>query len=334
MRNKSIFILLLLAGCSTARQGAIQNDKAALGESAYRIWLENGHQGSAADFLAWLKTPAVSAAQASPVPPPGESIELSGYTSITSLGCKADGSTDCGRILSNYIAAQPVNAIINLFIPAGKFYFGSTLTIEDRMVNLRGAGRGVAIIYVAEGVHGIFINRRKGIMSDYTMEKFSLVAYGKKKPGFSGIRMWQRGVLRDLEIQGFSGYGVHIDGYLGGKEDNHDASFSKVYDCFIAACGADGILIDGKDGNACITQNCDIRNNGGWGLRESSFLGGSHYGNMFHANAKGAYTIDHGTAMVLIAGGYTEGDQPPSLITRSTTVLHPGQHFAGIKYKD
>jgi len=323
-----------LLSCSTVKQG----EKGERGESAYEIWLRNGGKGSEADFLSWLKAPAdkgqIVQKTLETTSMNSQKLNDIGYLPVTLLGCKADFSVDCGKILSDYIASLPINSSINLFIPAGKYYFGSTLMIQDRSVNIMGAGKGRTIIYVADGVSGIFINRKKGVMSDYTIERLSLIAQGKKKAGASGIKMWQKGIVRDVEIQGFSSNGIHIDGYLGGKDDNHDASFSKVYDCIIAVCGQDGILIDGKDGNACVTMNCDIRNNGGWGIRESSFLGGTHIGNMFHSNKSGSYTVDHPSAAVVIVGGYTEGDQPPSLLTKKTVITGATQHFAGTKYKD
>lgn len=67
---------------------------------------------------------------------------------------------------------------------------------------------------------------------------------------------------RKVAVSSFGGCGVHIDGYVTGSPDkdaSHNASFPKIYDCSISANVLDGILIDGADGNACISMGNDIR---------------------------------------------------------------------------
>lgn len=322
MKNLTYLAVLFLLSCSQVKQ--VQGPP---GASAYDIWLSAGNKGTQQDFLNSLKTSAAPrSAFAEKVP-----AQVPDMINIETLGCKGDFSNDCGKILTDYVASQPVDAYINLYIPRGKFYFGTTFKIVDRMVTLSGAGRGRSVIFVEDGVDGIFINRNKGIMSECVLEKFSILALGKKKGKGSGIRVWQSSVLRELEIQGFAEYGVHVDGYIG-PEESHNASFTRLNDLYIAACGKDGILLDGKDGSACSVSNIDVKNCGGYGIRDSSFLGNNFYSCMTHANKLGGFTVDHPTAAAVFVGCYTESDQPPSTFFKTVAVVG-GAHFAGISWK-
>ncbi len=270
------------------------------------------------------------------VPIPEAPHPTTNYTSIVDLGCKGDQSTDCGKILSDYIASKPVNSVLNLYVPKGNFYIGTTWLIEDRQVNIIGEGPGNSVFYVKDGVTGIKANRKIGILQPNYFSSFWLASYGKSSEEADGIQIWHQSILNNVDITGFGGYGVHIDGYVIGRPEDdaaHNASQSKIYDCIIGSNGKDGILIDGSDANACITLGNDIRNNGGWGLRESSFLGGTHIGNMFHANGLGPVVVDHSTNKSAFLGGYTEGDQPPAELFQTNEVIGKEQWFSGIKYK-
>lgn len=252
-----------------------------------------------------------------------------GWIDITSLGC--NGSNDCGKILTDYINSKQVDSVINLYVPPGVFYLKSTLLIVDRKVNIRGYDRGLSIFYVVQGIDGIKVDRKKGLRYDWTFERFAINALGKVGTNH-GIMIWQRGILRDLDIQGFSGTGVYIDGYAVGSADKdaaHNAAFSKVYDCLIAGNDGHGILIDGQDGNACITFGNDIRNNGGWGIWDSSLLGGSHFGNMMHSNKLGAYTVDGDVNQTSIFGGYIENDHGPNQFPNKLVKVYGGYSQAG-----
>jgi hypothetical protein len=270
------------------------------------------------------------------IPLPEPSRPFAGYKSIIDLGCRPDMTNDCGKIISDYIATQPVNAVINLRVPAGRFYLAKTIYCEDRRLNLVGDGRNLSIFYVKDGVVGIWVDRKYGAAYGNYMASFSIAANGHSIDTADGIRIWQTGTVNDVEVSGFGGSGIRVDGYVIGdpkKDAAHNASFAKIYDCIVAMNASDGILIDGSDGNACITMGNDIRNNGGWGLRESSFLGGTHIGNMFHANKLGPFTVDHPTNASVFIGGYTEGDQTPGLIYSTNQVVGKQQYFSGVKYK-
>lgn len=245
-----------------------------------------------------------------------------GWTDITTLGC--GGNADCGKILTNYINSFPISSVINLYVPKGVFYILSTLNIVDRKVNIRGLDRGLSIFYVKEGVDGIFVDRKQGIFYDYTFERFALQALSKTTRAH-GIKMWQRGILRDLDIQNFNGNGVYLDGFAVGDADKdaaHNCTFSKVYDCLIAANSENGIYIDGQDGSACIVMGCDIRNNGMWALWDSTFLGCSFLLNLMHQNAAGALFVEHPNATgVLFAGNYLENNNSRVLVWESSGVV-------------
>jgi hypothetical protein len=233
---------------------------------------------------------------------------------------------DCGKIISDYCAAQTINSVINLRVPAGKYYLENTIYCEDRRLNLIGEGRNLSIFYVKDGTIGIWVDRKRAAASGNYLASFSIAAWGSSFESADGIRIWQQSIINDVEVSNFGGNGIRVDGYVIGNPDKdaaHNASFTKIYDCIVAGNKLDGIMIDGLDGNACITIGNDIRNNGGWAIHESSFLGGSHFCNMAHANGKGAFTVDHPSAAgASWIGGYVEGDNAKMLIWKNNSVQY------------
>jgi hypothetical protein len=236
-----------------------------------------------------------------------------GATNVRSLG--GSEKVDVAKIIAKHIMSQPRDAVVDIFLPAGNWYFQSTLYWEDRTVNFRGAGIGKTFIYVTSGIVGMWANRKRGIVGVNTLSDFWIGAGSKEGTNVDadGIRVWHQSTVRNVAVSNFGGSGIHIDGYVVGDPDKdaaHNASFSKVYDCAISANNGHGIWVDGSDGNACVTFANDIRNNGGFGVFASSFLGGTNIANMLHANAKGAYGSDSPGSQETIIGGYVEGDQP------------------------
>jgi hypothetical protein len=77
-------------------------------------------------------------------------------------------------------------------------------------------------------------------------------------------------------------------------------------------CGGDGVYVSGADANAGTSTNLDCRGNGGWGLREESFLGNRWLGIHTASNTLGPVCCYKDSANNDFVGVYTEGGQPPN----------------------
>ena len=202
-----------------------------------------------------------------------------------------------------------MDAHLNLFVPEGTWMLLTPIEIIDRNVSITGAGYGTRFVVSAKS-DGIFLNNVKGIQNDFILEKFQIYPYSTQIPGKSGIKMWKRGTIRDVNIQGFSKYGLHINAAVSVRQN---CNGSKIDMVTVSNCGDSGIFIDGSDANSISFYSVSVQNNGGWGIEDSSFLGNNFFGCMAHKNKKGAYTVEHSTARSFFSGCYAEGDQPPSV---------------------
>src|SRR5688500_12025591 len=114
MKNLIYLSILFFLSCSQVKQ--VQGPP---GASAYDIWLSAGNKGSVNDFLNSLRTSAVPQSAFAEKAP----AQVPDMINIETLGCRGDFTNDCGKILTDYLASQPVHAYINLYIPRGRFYF-------------------------------------------------------------------------------------------------------------------------------------------------------------------------------------------------------------------
>jgi hypothetical protein len=273
-----------------------------------------------------------------------------GYISIEDIGCKPnDVSIDNAAIINNYINknVQP-NGSLNLYAPKGVWNCKTTIKLFDRTISIMGAGVSQTVFSFDAGVNGIWVNRtEKGLaMGKGILERFSISAKNKNPivPGQTdfddkgverpwsnqGLKIWQRYSVRDVSIYGFSNRGLEVYGTMTQK---HDASFCDFNNVLIGGCGGDGVFVVGPDSNASSFTSMDIRDCGGIGVNDNSFLGNKWDGVMVHACKKGSLNVQYPTAGSSFIGCYTETGQLPATLHKGVTVVGQGMLFAGITWR-
>jgi hypothetical protein len=133
---------------------------------------------------------------------------------------------------------------------------------------------------------------------------------------FNGDSTGQNGIwssvpitLRDVVIENFHGDGLRLTAGINVSAAS-DVSFAKVEDVVIRSCAGNGIYIAGGDSNAGTFTHCDIRDCGGVGIWDASFLGNNFFGCMTHNNAGGSYKASDANSRSNFFGCYCEDGQP------------------------
>jgi hypothetical protein len=278
------------------------------------------------------------------------SITPLGYVNIQDIGCKPnDPDIDNAAIINSYINKNvQVSGSLNLYVPQGNWHCKTTIKIFDRTISIMGAGVTQTSFLFAPGVNGIWVNRtqKEASMGKGILERFSIAAKGKnpiiagqkdfdekgvERPWSNqGMKIWQRYSVRDVSIYGFSNRGLELYGDI---RDKHDASFCDFNNILIGGCGGDGVFVVGPDSNASSFNSMDIRDCGGIGINDNSFLGNKWEGVMMHACAKGSMNVQYTTAGSSFIGCYTEMGQPPATFHKGVTVVGQNMLFAGITWR-
>ena len=118
------------------------------------------------------------------------------------------------------------------------------------------------------------------------IERLSLTGGGTS--GTTGSGIWMRGqaFVRDCRITAFAENGVKIRAGIGGGLDTEgNANLWRLEGVLCEANGKDGIFVNGADVNAGYCIGADCRNNGRWGIFDSSFLGNTYMA--CHTNLNG-----------------------------------------------
>jgi hypothetical protein len=230
-------------------------------------------------------------------------------------------------VITDYVNSFPVNAVIKLYAPHGRWMQYTTIEFVDRCVSLKGEDIANTFFAVSEKVDGILCMNNTGIQNQFKLSDFSIYAYSSGIPGKSGIKMWKAGLIENVSVSGFSEHGIYVSGSKSGS--NNDASFTEVRRCFISYSGSHGLMCDGADCNAGL-YHVDTRNNGGYGICDSSFLGNTFLACMAHSNKKGAYSTEGSTPAAQFIGCYAENDQPPSVFNAETKIIGAEKHFSSI----
>ena len=139
-----------------------------------------------------------------------------------------------------------------------------------------------------------------------------------------GIRLRARAHLRNLNIAGFAGNGIHIVASAGGdNESEGNANLFTIETVRIFNCWH-GVFVDGPNVNAGYGQAIDVSQNSGWGIFDSSFLGNTWVGCHSAANGLGSYKTDDPNARNVFLGCYQEMDQPDA------SIVTPSIHVGGL----
>ena len=139
-----------------------------------------------------------------------------------------------------------------------------------------------------------------------------------------GIRLRARAILRNLNISGFAGNGVHIVAAAGGSNETEgNANVFTLENMRIKNCW-NGVYVDGPNVNAGVGHSLDLTSNSGWGIFDSSFLGNTWIACHAATNGLGGYKTDDANQRSVFLGCYAELDQPPS------SIVHPSIHVGGL----
>jgi hypothetical protein len=162
------------------------------------------------------------------------------------------------------------------------------------------------------------------------IERITIVASAADAAGplAHGVVMHNRAVLKDVYVEGFSGDGLHIVAAVDGLVDDDgsvvhpsNASVWQATNCTLSGCGRHGLYVSGPDANAGCAIALDLRNNGGWGVLDESFLGNTYLGCVAHANIGGSFSAPQTIGSSAFLNCYAEGDQPKARISRVHFVL-------------
>lgn len=201
-----------------------------------------------------------------------------------------------------------------IYIPRGKYYLSSTITIRRR-VHLYGDGgaaeSAATMLAFNSGIDGIVLQYDQGAgtgKGDWAkLENFTVLAVAKAGVGM-GIRAKCIALLRGIGISGFAEDGLRV--WAGDFESPPtSASFLQAEFCRITNCSGYGVNIDGSDSSACVFIRVDVSACTSGGYRESSQLGNTYVGCHAAACAGPGYFSDIGSDNAsLFLGCYMEND--------------------------
>lgn len=233
----------------------------------------------------------------------------------------------------------------SLFIPAGRYFLGtttlditSTLIIEGQGVGseaaqstvLRWAGDTTGIRVQSTNTSGATTSGLSLTTSGAGTIIRNLELYGAysgaNQADYHGIHLRARATVQDVFIDKFQGDGIHI--LANATANNGNANQWRLERAVIQNC-RNGLFVDGPDVNAGHGLAVSAISNRQWGIHDSSFLGNSYVACHTSSNALGPYKTDDVAANNLFVGCYSESDQSPSSFVAPTLVLG-GVHGAGI----
>jgi|GEM_PF-4698899 len=113
------------------------------------------------------------------------------------------------------------------------------------------------------------------------------------------------------------GVEVYGDIYNGNKLDASRTIFRNVT---IGVCKTFGLKVVGGDANQCSFYDLDIRDIGGIGLIDASFLGNSYYSAHFNNCKGGAFQVTDVNSRCSFYDVYLEDGMPPSKVTKNTFI--------------
>lgn len=136
-------------------------------------------------------------------------------------------------------------------------------------------------------------------------------------------------IINRVIIQGMRGNGLMLTADIVTRPYSN-VSHSRIDSLQVIQNAGDGVYIAGGDANQILFYHLDMRDNGGYGYHDNSFLGCTNIGAMGHLNAKGHYRVSMDTAHAVIDGCYGENGSPKSFFTGSTVVVG-GLHENGVE---
>jgi hypothetical protein len=217
----------------------------------------------------------------------------------------------------------------------GSYYFSDEL-VFDRTLCLQGMGAG----YYHDGANSrmIFAAGKRGIVLECFAEGvpgagashirnvyMQCLGFGGQTTKH-GIEMDVGSSVEHCTIRGFGGNGIDItaDVALG-----QNANCFYLHHCVIYNNAGHGVYCSGGDSNAGMGSALNIASNGGWGIRDESFLGNCWIGCHEAYNEGGPYYMVGSNNRSVVIGCYNEGYHTASYCGPNTHFIG-GTHASGV----
>lgn len=260
---------------------------------------------------------------------------LHGRVRIEQFGGKADFNLATREIIGvtdnltpfndavNFLSLNPVNpyyesgAVIEYGY--GGYYHSDTL-IPTRTVTIQGPrdtvlnGGRAAHIIVPDGVPGV-VTRHGSTdptvisAAGTTLRDIAIapVAGGSLVTTAHGVKIEHPTSLFNVTINAFGGNGVNIVADVGSGSNANVWYMERVY---VTNNVGNGVFLQAGDSNAGTGIAINAIGNGGWGIRDDSFLGNTWIGVHTASNTLGCFKATDPNARSVFIGCYQEGDQP------------------------
>lgn len=249
----------------------------------------------------------------------------SGHVNVRWFGAKGDDVTDDGAAFTAAIAFLKSistggfgygNASPRLFVPAGKYYLGTTTLDINHTLIIEGesvgeAGGGASVLRWAANTTGIRVQRLNttgatgvlGTPNAYGGDS-SVISRLSLKGAFTGteaeahgIHLRARATIRDVYISNFQGDGIYIAATTGaGAPNEGNANNFEVSRVFVEAC-RNGLFAKGTDANAGVITAFSAIGCRQWGVWDRSYLGNTYNG--CHTATNGTYQVGGAVPYVL-----------------------------------
>lgn len=214
-----------------------------------------------------------------------------------------EGETQANAKSLNY-ALETAKDNTRLIFPNGTFFLYDTIFQSGKKLYWEGAEETTFVIH--HKGPGIKINQWGDIAGH--INNITLINPGyQNEPTQNGVEVNGIVISENLIIRNFSGNGLHIDADVGRKSN---ASFSRFTSLSVSGCQGSGVYLKGGDANQCNFYHVDVRDNQGYGIHDSSFLGNQFFGCMAHNNKKGNYRADDLNSRTGFYGCYSEFGSP------------------------
>jgi hypothetical protein len=209
-----------------------------------------------------------------------------------------------------------------LVFPQGHYHFSTHLNVKA-ICHIRGPGGGggpglpeaAAVLEFPANSHGLIVHRHNTIdgtvetpASTYgdgsVIEGLALKGGGAGNTTGHGIWLRARALIRNCFVSDFAENGINIvasSGAGGAAEGN--ANSWRIEHVQSRNNGRHGIHVDGADANAGVAILADVRDNGRWGVLDSSFLGNTWIACHSDGNGLGTKAGNAGKSSVVTQGG-------------------------------
>jgi hypothetical protein len=229
-------------------------------------------------------------------------------------------SKDNAALINKVIEAAKEKS--TLVFPDGVFPCASQLFQNNKSLNWEGSEDTTLLIKHGEaGIHfngnGRYITR----FSNFTLENWQTDSTNNEQ---HGILVQSQIEMLNVSIIEFIGDGINIHGSTGST----NADFSKFDRVSVFHCKGNGIVTKGGDANNIKFTDCDIRDCGGVGVLEYSFLG-NKYDNIQVHNCRGSFFASGINNESVFIGCYAEQGSHPAFFGGEVTWL-AGRNADGI----